>query len=83
VIWPLHTHRFELVSRTYAPPTRYLPHLNGPARDVVPMLERQIHGATTLTWKCADPSCGKVVQAVSLGKETTEAEAAVKEVNKQ
>jgi len=63
-----HAHDWQLVAKTYAPPT--------PIRSIGGIdaesdsFQRMIHGGcTTFVWKCALPSCSSVMTTVTLGKE--------------
>jgi len=65
-MWPFHTHKLNLIGKTYAPPiTGNVERMSGS----VEAIERVFHGCTTFVWKCADPACSTIMTTVVLGKD--------------
>lgn len=66
--WLFHTHELELVAKTYAPPMEHVGKFKATG-DGAGIVDRMLHGCTTLVWKCTDEACDHTKVVVALGHE--------------
>lgn len=60
-----HRHTYKLIERVYAPPTEVNVKCQFMSQDVI---QKLIHGYTTLIFQCCDVSCADLKTVSAIGK---------------